>query len=50
MRKYPLILGRSFLHTTNADIYVGLGQIHFQFLGWKVKCAFNGYKPTSRSR
>ena len=29
----PLILGRSFLHTTNANIYVGSGQIHFQFLG-----------------
>ena len=39
----PLILGRSFLNTTNVVIYVGSGQIHFQFLGWKVKCAFNGY-------
>ena len=40
----PLILGRPFLYTTNAVIYVGSGQIHFQFLGRKVKCAFNGYK------
>ena len=39
----PLILGRSFLNTTNVVIYVGSGQIHFQFLGWNVKCAFNGY-------
>ena len=39
----PLILGRPFLNTTNAVIYVGSGQIHFQFPGWKVKCAFNGY-------
>ena len=40
----PVILGRPFLNTTNADIYVGSGQIHFQFLSHKVKCAFNGYK------
>ena len=39
----PLILGRPFLNTTNAVIFVGSGQIHFQFLGWKVKCAVNGY-------
>jgi hypothetical protein len=37
----PLILGRPFLNTTNAIIYVGFGQIYFYFLGWKVKCAFN---------
>jgi hypothetical protein len=29
----PIILGRSFLNTTNALIYVGSRQIHFQFLG-----------------
>jgi len=39
----PLIFGRLFLNTTNAVIFVGSGQIHFQFLGWKVKCAVNGY-------
>ena len=39
----PLILGRPFLNTTNAVIYVGSGQIHFQFPAHKVKCAFNGY-------
>jgi hypothetical protein len=32
----PIILGRPFLNTTNATIYVGSGQIHFQFPGWKV--------------
>ena len=25
----PIILGRSFLNTTNAIIYVGSGQVHF---------------------
>jgi hypothetical protein len=25
----PIILGRPFLNTTNAIIYIGLGQIHF---------------------
>ena len=40
----PLILGRPFLYTMNTVIYVGSGQIHFQFPGRKVKCAFNGYK------
>ena len=44
----PLILGRSFLNTTNVVIYVGSGQIHFQFLGWKVKCAFNSYKTNKQ--
>ena len=44
----PLILGRSFLHTTSAVIYVGLDQIHFQFPRWKVKCAFNGYKANKQ--
>ena len=39
----PLILGRPFLNTTNVVIYVESGQIHFQFLGWKVKCSFNDY-------
>ena len=39
----PIILGRSFLNTTNAVIYVGSRQIHFQFLGEKVRCYFNSY-------
>jgi hypothetical protein len=33
----PIILGRPFLNTTNAIIYVGSGQIHFQFRGEKVR-------------
>jgi hypothetical protein len=39
----PIILGRSFLNTINAVIYVGSGQIYFQFLGEKVRCCFNSY-------
>lgn len=38
-----LLLGRPFLNTTNAAIYVGMGQIHFQFLRWRLKCPFNRY-------
>ena len=39
----PIILGRLFLNTTNAIIYVGSGQVHFQFSGQKVRCYFNSY-------
>jgi len=39
----PIILGRTFLNTINAIIYIGSGQIHFQFLGQKVRCHFNSY-------
>ena len=39
----PIILGRPLLNTTNAIIYIGSGQIHFQFLGQKVQCYFNSY-------
>jgi hypothetical protein len=37
----PIILGRLFLNTTNAVIYIGSGQVHFQFLERKVCCYFN---------
>jgi hypothetical protein len=39
----PVILGRTFLNTTNAIIYVRSGQVHFQFPGEKVRCNFNSY-------
>jgi hypothetical protein len=39
----PIILGRPFLNTTNAIIYVGSEQIYFPFLGEKVRCYFNSY-------
>jgi len=40
----PIILGRPFLNTVNAVIYMGSSQIHLQFPGTKVKCPFNGCK------
>jgi hypothetical protein len=40
----PVIVGRPFLNTVNAIIYVRSSQVHFQFLGTKVKSPFNGYK------
>ena len=53
----PIILGSPFLNTTNAIIYVGSGQVHFQFPEEKVRCYFNCYatyeqlkKSCSRSR
>ena len=39
----PIILGRMFLNTTNTIMYIGSGQIHFQFLRQKVRCYFNSY-------
>ena len=39
----PIILGRLFLNTTNAIIYVGSGQVHFQFPREKVHYYFNSY-------
>ena len=39
----PIILGRPFLNTTNAIIYVRSRQVHFQFLREKVCCYFNSY-------
>ena len=39
----PIILGRPFLNTTNAIIYVGSRQVHFQFPGEKVCYYFNSY-------
>jgi hypothetical protein len=32
----PIIFGSPFLNTTNTIIYIGSGQIHFQFSGQKV--------------
>jgi hypothetical protein len=39
----PIILGRPFLNTTRAIIYMRSGEIHFQFLVEKVHCYFNSY-------
>jgi hypothetical protein len=45
-----IILGRPFLNTVNTVIYVGSGQVHLQFPGWKVKCPFNGYKANLQAK
>jgi hypothetical protein len=39
----PIILGRPFLNTTNAVIYIRSRWIHFQFPREKVHCYFNSY-------
>jgi len=37
----PIILGRPFLNTTKAIIYIGMGEVHFQFPSEKVCLHFN---------
>jgi hypothetical protein len=37
----PIILGRPFLSTTKAIIYLATGEVHFQFLSEKVRRYFN---------
>jgi len=39
----PIILERPFLNTTNAIIYIGSRQVHFQFPEEKVRCYLNSY-------
>ena len=39
----PIIIGRPFLNTTSAIIYVRSRQVHFEFLGEKVCYYFNSY-------
>jgi hypothetical protein len=39
----PIILKRLFLDTTNAIVFIGSGQVHFQFSDGKVRCHFNSY-------
>jgi hypothetical protein len=39
----PIVLGRPFLNTTRAIIYMRLGEVHFQFPSEKVRCYFNSY-------
>ena len=46
----PIIFGRPFLNTTNAIIYVGLGQIHFELPGQKVRCNFNSYTTYEQAK
>ena len=39
----PILLGRPFLNTANATIFVGTGRINFQIKEKTVRCHFNGY-------
>jgi hypothetical protein len=39
----PIMLGRLFLNTTRAIIYIRTGEIHFHFRTEKVHCYFNTY-------
>jgi hypothetical protein len=39
----PIVLGRPFLNTTRAIIYIRTGEIHFQFRTGKVCYYFNPY-------
>jgi len=36
----PIILGRPFLSTVKAIIYIGTGEVHMHFLSKKVRCYF----------
>jgi hypothetical protein len=42
----PLILGRPFLNTANACIYVAFGQIQFHFARKKETFAFSSGQPS----
>ena len=46
----PIILGRLFLNTTNAIIYIESGQVHFEFPREKVRYYFNSYTLMSSRR
>jgi len=46
----PIILGRPFLNTTRAIIYVRTGEVHFQFPTGKVRCYFNSYTDYGKPR
>jgi len=37
----PIILGRPFLITVKAIIYIGTGEVHMHFSSEKVRCYFN---------
>jgi len=39
----PIILGRPFLNTTRAILYIRTGEVHFQFSIGKVRYHFNTY-------
>jgi len=40
----PIVLGRPFLSTVKAIIYIGTGEVHMHFPSEKVRRYFNDYK------
>jgi hypothetical protein len=46
----PIVLGRPFLNTTRAIIYIRTGEIHLQFPTEKVKVYFNSYNDYEKPR
>jgi hypothetical protein len=46
----PIMLGRSFLNTTRAIIYMRLGEVHFQFPSEKIHYYFNSYTTYGQSK
>lgn len=48
--KNPIILGRPFLHTVKASIYVAAANMHFDILSKKQRFTFNPLYPRRQSR
>jgi hypothetical protein len=46
----PIVLGRPFLNTTRAIIYIKTGKIHFQFRTDKVRYYFNTYTDSEQPK
>jgi hypothetical protein len=46
----PIIVGRLFLNTTRAIIYMRSGEVHFQFPTEKVHCYFNSYTTYEQAK
>jgi hypothetical protein len=46
----PIVLGRTYLNTTRAIIYIRTGEIHFQFRNEKVCCYFNTYSDPEQPK
>jgi len=45
-----LLLGRPFLNTANATIYVGAGRVNFRIQGKTLKCPFTGYNKNRKTK
>jgi small nuclear ribonucleoprotein (snRNP)-like protein len=46
----PIVIGRSFLNTTNAIICIRTSEIHFQFRTEKVRCYFNNPEQPKKNK